>query len=308
MLCPKRVKAWHPPADQLRFVLGMNRLALLLQKAEEAQRFAEAEPLLREVLRIRRRTQGDQHSATVTAMYNLAWQLWKQGDLDEAEPLFDQALELYRQVKGEEHPQTLHALHNYAGLLGDLERPAEAEKLYRQVLEVRQRVLGDEDPATLQSMNHLAGLYHKQDRNEEAEPLLRQVLEVHRREHGEEHSATIVAMVNVASALRDMGKLDQAEALFRTAIETAKRILPAGDRMIAKYQSAYGACLTKLERYQEAQEHLLGAYERLKETLGEGEQQTLQRLVELYEAWGNSDQAAQWRAKLPETTEVSEGE
>ncbi len=157
-------------------------------------------------------------------------------------------------------------------------------------------------------MNRLALLYHKQGRNELAEPLFRQLLESDRRRHGDEHSSTIGAMVNLASAWRDMGKLDQAEALCREAFETAKRVLPASDRLIAKCRSGYGACLTKLDRSPEAEEHLLAAYERLKDTMGEAEPRTIERLVELYEAWGKSDQAAQWRAKLPEPIEVSEGD
>ncbi len=112
-------------------------------------------------------------------------------------------------------------------------------------------------------------------------------------------------MVKLASALQDMSKLDQAEPLYRQAIETARRVLPADDRSIPQYQIAYGACLTKLERYEEAQEHLLAGYEGLKKAQGKEHKQTrkaLQRLVELYEAWGKPEQAAEWRAKLPEAS------
>jgi thioredoxin-like negative regulator of GroEL len=111
-------------------------------------------------------------------------------------------------------------------------------------------------------------------------------------------------MVKLASALRDMGKLDQAEPLYGQALETAKRALPADDRRIPLHRSAYGVCLTKLERYEEAQEHLLAGYEGLKAARGEEHKQTrktLQRLVELYDVWGKPEQAAQWRAKLPAT-------
>ena len=105
-----------------------------------------------------------------------------------------------------------------------------------------------------------------------------------------------------AAALRDMGKLDQAEPLYNQAFETAKRVLPADDRSIPQYRSAYGACLTMLERYEEAEEHLLAGYQGLKEALGEEHKQTreaLQQLAELYDAWGKPEQAAEWRAKLP---------
>lgn len=90
------------------------------------------------------------------------------------------------------------------------------------------------------------------------------MLESQRRKHGAEHSDTIGAMVNLASALRDMGKLDQTEPLYRQALETARRVLPADDRRIPQFRSAYGACLMMLERYEEAQDHLLAGYEGLK--------------------------------------------
>ena len=127
------------------------------------------------------------------------------------------------------------------------------------------------------------------------------MLKSDRRKFGEEHSFTIASMVSLASALRDMGKPDQAEPLYIQAIETAKRVLPPDDRSIPQYQSAYGACLTMLEQYDEAEEHLLAGYEGLKQALGEEHKQTRkahQRLVELYEAWTKPEQAAEWRAKL----------
>ncbi len=301
----------HYGPENATTLAAMNYLAVFLQKAEDPQKFAEAEPLLRESLEINRRTRGE-HTATAHALHNLAMQLWWQGDLAAAEPLLDQAIELYRQIGGEESSNTLHALHGYAGLLADLERPAEAEKVYQQVLEARRRILGEENASTLTSMNRLAMLYHKQGRNEKAEPLFHQLLEFDRHRYGEEHSSTIGSMLNLASAWREMGKLDEAEALFTKALETAKRVLPAGDRMIANCQSGYGVCLTKLEQFPEAQEQLLAAYERIKGTIGEGEQRTLKRLVELYEAWGKAEEAEKWRALVEEPAEqlqvLEEGE
>ncbi len=270
---------------------------------------AEAEPLFREAVDTGRRLQGEQHPQTLTFIYGLATALQKMGRFDEAEKLFRQVLDTYRSRLGNEHPNTLHTMNNYAGLLADLDRPDEAEEVYQQVLEGRSRVLGEEHPDTLISMVHLAKLYHNQGRNEEAEPLFRQVLESDRRKFGEEHSDTIGSMVKLASALRDMGKLDQAEPLYSEAIETAERVLPADDRSTPRYHSEYGVCLTKLERYEEAEEQLLAGSEGIEKAQGKEHKQTRkarQRLVELYEAWdaaepgkGHAEVAAEWRAKLP---------
>ena len=70
------------------------------------------------------------------------------------------------------------------------------------------------------------------------------------------------------------GRSAVAEPLRRDVLETAERVLPAGDRRILAYQSAYGACLTSLERYPEAKEHLLGAYEGFNELPRQEEHRT----------------------------------
>jgi len=59
--------------------------------------------------------------------------------------------------------------------------------------------------------------------------------------------------------------------------------------------------LTKLQRFDEAEAELLGAYG----VLSADEEKppttrTLRRIIELYDTWGKPDNAAQWRAKLSE--------
>ena len=57
-----------------------------------------------------------------------------------------------------------------------------------------------------------------------------------------------------------------------------------------------------MERYDDAETALLEAHEILVASLGAEHPQTLKvlpNLVELYEAWGKPDKAAEWGAKLP---------
>ena len=75
--------------------------------------------------------------------------------------------------------------------------------------------------------------------------------------------------------------------------------------------AAYGECLTKLERYAEAEAALLEAYGILETALGAEHMRTIkviQPLIDLYEArdaaepgTGYADKAAEWRVKLPDT-------
>ena len=63
--------------------------------------------------------------------------------------------------------------------------------------------------------------------------------------------------------------------------------------------------MSYLKRYEEAERWLLTAYEELTTRSSQSEpvliQQTLDRIIELYEFWGKPEQAAAWRAKLPTT-------
>ena len=66
--------------------------------------------------------------------------------------------------------------------------------------------------------------------------------------------------------------------------------------------SGLGAILTKLGRHDEAETFLLEAHRGLVDSSGSDHVRTLTAagyLVELYEAWGKPDQAAEWRAELP---------
>jgi hypothetical protein len=64
--------------------------------------------------------------------------------------------------------------------------------------------------------------------------------------------------------------------------------------------SKYGPCLVQLKRYDEAEEPLLRAFERLQAS-GKPEKpvrQVLTALIELYDNTGRPAEAAKWRAEL----------
>ncbi len=71
---------------------------------------------------------------------------------------------------------------------------------------------------------------------------------------------------------------------------------------MADTESIIGACLTAAGRYEEAEPLLVRSYSLLRAELGETHRFTLdalQRIIDLYEAWGRPEQAAEYRAKEP---------
>jgi hypothetical protein len=85
-------------------------MAILLETQGQLE---EAEPLYREVLSARRRTQGDDHPRTLSSNFNFAGLLWAQGKQAEALESFRQELAGVRRVLGEDHPSTQQSLRNY---------------------------------------------------------------------------------------------------------------------------------------------------------------------------------------------------
>jgi hypothetical protein len=68
--------------------------------------YTSARELQERVLESARRIFGEEHSATLAFMHNLAITLSHQGDINRARGLEERALELSRRIHGEEHPDT----------------------------------------------------------------------------------------------------------------------------------------------------------------------------------------------------------
>jgi tetratricopeptide (TPR) repeat protein len=130
--------------DQVEFVIpwhlspgrSTELLRLLLNQTayylHERGQYAEAEPLLKQAMAIRRTALGEQHPAYATSLNNLAGLYDAMGRHAEAEPLYQQAMEIYRTALGERHPDYAGSLHNLAVLYQETGRHAEAEPLLEQ--------------------------------------------------------------------------------------------------------------------------------------------------------------------------------
>ncbi len=269
-------------------------------------KFAAAEPLLRQALETRRQVLGNEHQLTLLSMNNLGALLRYQGKLAEAEPVYRDALEASRRTLGEEHPDTLGVMNNLAELLRRQGKLAEAESLYRQVTDAFARVLGADHPRTLVAMSNLGALLTSRDEPSEAEPLCREALEGLRRVLGDEHRSTLGGIQDLARALHGQGRPAEARTLFREALEIAERTGGDDNSLTALYRSRYGNCLAGLDRYEEAETHLLRSHAVLEARRGHDHEWTIEAarwLVALYEDWGKPDKAAQYRPRLPATSE-----
>jgi eukaryotic-like serine/threonine-protein kinase len=267
----------------------------------EQGKFAEAAENYRESLAIHRKLYGAEHPSTAASMNNLAMMLRELGDYQNAEALSRKALAVRRNLLGPEHPNVTGNMVNLASLLQDKGNYAEAEQLYRQALHLRRKLFGENSVRLAATMSNLATLLDARGDHKEGESLQRQALAIEREQLGENHHQVGTSLNNLATMLYRRGQYAEAEKLQSQAIAIYQKSLEPEHWMIHRSRSHLGDCLIKLKRYREAEEQLLAAYAGLKVARGEQHnltRKTVSRLIELYEAWGKSDQAASYRALL----------
>jgi len=268
----------------------------------------EAETYHREALEGSRRVLGDDHPNTLGSIVNMGYLLQSMGRLREAQPYLREALEGCRRVLGDDHPNTLITINQMALLLDSMGNVTEAESYYLEALAGSRRVQGDDHPNTLVMIANVGSLLRAMGRLQEAEPYAREALAGCRRVLGDDHPHTLTSMYHLAVLLGAMGKHQEAEPLFAAAVEGARRSMPEGHWQTGKHLAGYGKCLTKLNRYADAESALLEAHRVYESAFGAEDKRTassIQSLIDLYDAWDEAEpdegyeaKAAQWRAKL----------
>ena len=112
----------------------------------------------------------------------------------------------------------------------------------------------------------------------------------------------------LAISLHDLGRLHlqrgapaEAEPLLREALKIRRARFTDQDGRIARTESLLGDCLLQLDRLDEAEVLLANSYPILDAEYPAAEmtQRALQKLIDVYERLGRSEQAAALRAKLP---------
>lgn len=264
---------------------------------------SQAEALYRQTLQIRRRVLGREHPDTLISMNNLANVYWSQGKYASAQGLYSQALEIQRRVLGPEHPDTLLSMGNLADAYAKEGRYALAEALFIQTMEIGRRVLGSEHPETLAFLADFASMYQRQGEYALAESLAAQVLAGRRRALGREHPDTMPSAPDLALAYISQGKFVEGENLARETLAFNETKQPDGWQRF-RVESLLGASLAGQKRYAEAQPLLLEGYQGMVARQGSiavPDRYHLELahrwLVQLYQAWGKPDKAAEWSGK-----------
>ncbi len=271
--------------------------ALGLEAGDQGD-WAHAVSLYREALAIDRRILGDEHRDTLNIMGNLALALRSAEDLAGAEALYRQVLAIDRRALGDDHPDTGATMADLALVLTDRRDFAGAESLLREAIPISRRALGPNHDDVAMMMNNLAYVLREEGKNAESVAVLEEALAIMRATLGNDHPRTAMSLSYLARARMAQGDMAAAEPLLREAIQIRERVWAADDWRLAATKSMLGIVLTNVRKFEEAETTLLGALHVFKPDT-EAEQREIamarERLVALYEAWGQPEKAAPYR-------------
>ncbi|MHC4943908.1 MAG: tetratricopeptide repeat protein [Planctomycetota bacterium] len=279
----------------------LNVMSNLAANLLRQRKLEEAETLILKACEVQKRVLGEWHRATLLSQVHYGRLLFLQNRLEQAETALREVTDIHVKILGDEHPRTLASMICLSTVLSEKGELEEAESLCRTVWELRKQKLGAEAPVTLLALHRLAGILRKRGEAAEAEELAKQALEAQHRILGNAHPDTLLMMDGLARILVDREAFSDAALLFAEALEHAEEVLPPDHPEMAWYKIHYGQCLLELDRHEEAEVHLLGGYESLKTTFGEGDErmeEPLRLLIDLYKARKKPAEAQIYTAML----------
>jgi eukaryotic-like serine/threonine-protein kinase len=233
-----------------------------------------------------------------SAAYDLGSVEHMDGRLDEAGAHFREAIaELEADTSGNEL-EIAGIKSDLAVLLKNQQQYDAAGPLYRDVLEMRRRYLGETHSLYAQSLNNYAIFLRTSD-GTGADSVALLALEAYRQSVGEDHPEYAAALNSVAISHERRDDCAGAIPRFRQAADTYERAMSADYWVPNAIRLNLSRCLIATRQYDEAERILLTAHERLGRALGISSDQTdraRDMLVQLYEAWGRPDRAAEYRS------------
>ena len=294
--------------DHPSVLLCMHNLAVAYQLTGRA---SEAFPLLERVLELTKGKLGDNHPNTLHAMNDVAALNFFAGKVDRAIEIHQETLERRTAKLGAEHPDTLISLNNLAYCHWKAKHTELSVAMFRQAIQGRTAALGPDHPQTLTVITTLAGVYRDVGQTDQALLLVEQAFADRQSRLGADHRDTLrmareVAVFQVSLGLERLQqqKFVEAEALLRPALKFHEPQPDTWENFVTRSQ--LGGALLGQKKYAEAEPLLVQGYEGMRRRESKNPANTvarraegLERLIQLYDALGNTAEAEKWRKLLP---------
>jgi len=268
---------------------------------------AKAEPMVVDALDRARRALGEKHPTTSGLMALLAVHYRLLNQLEKAESLALRALDLRRSTLGENHPLTMNSVCILAYIHVAQQQFDRARPLTEQVLNLR-RVPSEKSFFLAPNLSMLGWTYLEKGDVVRADILCDLAWQAMRRNPALNPVANPQIIANLGAVRLAQQNYAEATTLLREALRLAeKHDLAAGCRLYV--MSLLGASLAGQKHYADAEPLLLQSCQELQQhqasltpylNAPRRITESLERLVQLYDAWDKPAQAAEWKQKLAE--------
>lgn len=212
--------------------------------------YDDAEPLLRQALKLRRQARGPIDVKVAESADHLGQLYRARARYDEARALYSQALEIRQRLLGSENPATADSLNELGLLYLNQGKYAEAEPYFQRALRIWEKA---QDPMVVNAISHLALLYRDAGQYDKAIPLFEKALAIQEKTLPPEHSEIGANRNNLAEIYRSMGQYDKAEALLRRVLATNEKIMGPEHPIVATCLSNLALVYRDQGKYSEAE-------------------------------------------------------
>jgi len=264
---------------------------------------SQAIALYERALAARLKRLGADHPDTLATLNNLAVAYQDAGKLPEAIQLLEQVRKARLQKLGAEHPDTLSTLNFLATVYRAAGKPEQALPLLQQAAETMEKRKFQHQYARPIAAN-LMDCYEQLQRPAEAEALRRKWLAAVKEQAGAESPAYASELASLGLSLLKKTQWADAEHMLRECLTIREKTQP-NEWTTFNTKSMLGESLARQKKYADAEALLLTGYEGMKQRAAaipaNGKvrlTEAAQRLVQLYEATGKTDQANEWRKLL----------
>lgn len=196
--------------------LGLHNLGRLYH---DQAAFAEAEPLYREALAMRRRVFGADSEPAVFTLAHVGRLLSDQGEFEAGVALLREATGVAETFGPEHEASASFVRHTLGSVLRLAGQHEESERIQREVVEAGRSRFGDEHPevATLQ-LEH-GNLLFELERTDEAYAAVTEALRVREHTLGVDHPESAFCFGALGRIARARGDVAEAERLFQLAVD-----------------------------------------------------------------------------------------
>ncbi len=225
-----RLELDDQPDVQARLLTALGRVHHTLGLYDQAQ------PILEEALRTRRRIPGVSGLELAEGEQRLGALLRDRSRYDEAEPLLRSALATRLRLQGRRHHDVAEGLNDLAILLRGRGLYADAEREHLAALAIL-RAAGRDTVREIAILGDLVATLEIRGDLAAGERHARDALALSRSAHGDRHPRVALALDDLALLLQRVGRYDEAEALIEEALDIGEASLGAEHPGVAEMVS-----------------------------------------------------------------------